>query len=48
MAKPKRPPFFFHVREDGERGTAVRWPEVGELWRLWSKHKDIREGRVRS
>lgn len=47
MSKAKRPPFFFHVNEDGTPSKPVRWPEVGELWRLWAKHKDIREGRVR-
>lgn len=47
MAKPKREPFFFHVKEDGTQGQPVRWPEIAEVWRLWREHKDIREGRAR-
>jgi hypothetical protein len=44
----KRPPFFsgFCI-EDGVR-RRLRRDELREAWRLWSKHADIRTGRVRT
>ncbi len=45
----KRPAFFDGWWTDpatGRRLQRVRRAEMAEVWRLWTKHRDIREGRV--
>jgi hypothetical protein len=47
--KPKRPPLFEpYVRDliTGERRRATK-SQLREAHRLWAKHRDIRQGRVR-
>ena len=36
---------WFDLR--GKKLHRIRRDEYGELWRLWIKHRDIREGRER-
>lgn len=45
--KAKREAFWngFWLTQSGTRITQIRHHEYPELWRLWLKHKDIREGR---
>jgi hypothetical protein len=46
----KRPAFFsgWWLDENGVRLRRVRREEMTEVWRLWTRHRDIREGRVRA
>jgi hypothetical protein len=32
--------------ESGEKGPRVSRPELAEAWRLWARHRDVREGRA--
>lgn len=47
--KRKRPAFWNSHWEtlDGKPIRRITREEYRELWRLWMKHKDIREGRVK-
>jgi hypothetical protein len=33
---------------EGRRLRRIRRDEMADLWRMWAKHRDIREGQVRS
>jgi hypothetical protein len=47
-AKRKRPAFFDgYCIENGVR-RRLRRDEIRECWRLWTKHRATREGRVKA
>ncbi len=48
MPRKPKPAFWngYWLNQDGVRVERLRRSDYPELWRLWTKHKDIREGRV--
>ena len=48
--KRRRPALFFGYWLDPTTGEKwrVKRDEMREVWRLWSRHRDIREGHVQA